>query len=283
MSISSIQLDAFLALIQEGSFTAAAKHLHITQSALSQRIHNLEQDLETSFIQRQDKSFDLSEAGKQLFHYCLQRKELERDLVTALEGHGDMAGEFSIGAVSTVALFLVLPRIAKLQRNYPRLSVNLATGTQAQLLSGLKSGSYQYIYTNQAIYEPRLESTITGHEDYVLVEQDELEQSRKTTYLDIDEGDDTTIAYLAKQNEKASIDKRLFYNNIYVLMEAAKLGLGRAVLPIQMLDGQDSLKRVPHQSSLKLPIYLVTTKKKYETKIERLLKTYLGKIFTKPS
>ncbi|MCO4756243.1 MAG: LysR family transcriptional regulator, partial [Bacteriovoracaceae bacterium] len=45
MSLSSLYLDAFYAVVQNGSFTNASKALAITQSALSQRVLNLENEL----------------------------------------------------------------------------------------------------------------------------------------------------------------------------------------------------------------------------------------------
>ncbi|MFM8314231.1 MAG: LysR family transcriptional regulator, partial [Deltaproteobacteria bacterium] len=70
MSISSSQLDAFFACSQTGNFTKAAKLLHLTQSALSQRILNLEGELQTTLFIRERNGIRLTSAGRELVQYC---------------------------------------------------------------------------------------------------------------------------------------------------------------------------------------------------------------------
>ena len=62
------QLRYFVTLVEKKSFTAAAHEFFISQSALSQQIKALEKELEVALVQRQGRSFDITPAGKLLFH-----------------------------------------------------------------------------------------------------------------------------------------------------------------------------------------------------------------------
>src|SRR5688500_12937041 len=84
MPLSSHQLDAFYAVAQTGSFTKAAARLHITQPAVSQRILNLEEELETSLFVRERQKLRLTDAGSTLLRYCQTKDSLETELVGRL-------------------------------------------------------------------------------------------------------------------------------------------------------------------------------------------------------
>ena len=64
MSLSSLQIDAFLAVCETKSFTAAAAKLHITQSALSQRIKNLEDELGSTLFVRESTGVRTTDLGE---------------------------------------------------------------------------------------------------------------------------------------------------------------------------------------------------------------------------
>lgn len=61
------QLQAFLAVIETGSFTAAAKKLNLTQSSISQQIANLENGLKTEVINRSQRPIQMTIAGQALY------------------------------------------------------------------------------------------------------------------------------------------------------------------------------------------------------------------------
>ena len=64
MNVSLRQLRALVALVRTGSFTQAAVSLHVTQSALSSLIKELEQSLGVRLVERSTRSIGLTEAGR---------------------------------------------------------------------------------------------------------------------------------------------------------------------------------------------------------------------------
>lgn len=81
MSLPSLYLDAFLAVAQTQGFSSAASILNITQSALSQRIKNLEEHLGLTLFIRTPNGANLTEQGERLLRYCQTRDSLESELV----------------------------------------------------------------------------------------------------------------------------------------------------------------------------------------------------------
>lgn len=85
MQIDSGQLDTFAAVIDEGSFDAAARRLQITPSAVSQRIKTLESRLGQVLIQR-TKPTRSTEAGEALLRLARQVSLLEVEAIAAVKG-----------------------------------------------------------------------------------------------------------------------------------------------------------------------------------------------------
>ncbi|OXS15923.1 LysR family transcriptional regulator [Zobellella denitrificans] len=67
MDVSYRQLRAFLALVEERNITRAAERIHLTQSALSQMLKRLEQQLEAELLRREGRELGLTPAGEALY------------------------------------------------------------------------------------------------------------------------------------------------------------------------------------------------------------------------
>lgn len=91
MKIDNAQLAAFAAVLEEGSFEAAARRLHVTPSAISQRIRLLEERLGQILLQRSSPCL-ATEAGKILARFAGQVAVLENEMLreVGLPGDGDL-------------------------------------------------------------------------------------------------------------------------------------------------------------------------------------------------
>lgn len=90
MKIDNAQLAAFAAVIRAGSFEAAARQLHVTPSAISQRIKQLEDRLGQVLIQRANPCL-ATQAGKTLLRFTEQLSLLETEMLNDLGALGDDA------------------------------------------------------------------------------------------------------------------------------------------------------------------------------------------------
>lgn len=116
MSISLRQLRAFHAVAEQGSFSAAAQELHLTQSALSGLIKELETRLDVRLFDRTTRQLDLSEAGSRLLPYAkrvLNEAAAFQDEVSLLKNGG--SGRVRL-AVSQQLAASAMPQILGLFR-----------------------------------------------------------------------------------------------------------------------------------------------------------------------
>ncbi len=126
MEVTLRQLRAFTALARTGGFTRAAESLHITQSALSGLIKELETQLGVRLVDRNTRRIQLSEVGRE-FHSVATR--ILRDLDGALENIDNLKrlrrGIVRIAAPQLMASTLIPEVIASFRREHPDIQVHL--------------------------------------------------------------------------------------------------------------------------------------------------------------
>lgn len=124
----------FSIVAQEGSFSAAAERLYITQSAVSQHIKELEASLGQTLFDRGWHGARLTASGEVLAGYTRQVFELIAQAETALTEVGQLAsGKVSIGATPGVAVYLAPRWVHEFRQQYPKLAVALNSGVTAQI------------------------------------------------------------------------------------------------------------------------------------------------------
>jgi DNA-binding transcriptional LysR family regulator len=129
------QLEAFLAVVREGSFSAAAKAVLRTQPAVSQIIKKLEDEIGQPLFDRSSRRGKLTDAGEVLAEHA---ERLVNMRVQALAALGDLsqlkAGRLSIAANELTCLYL-LPLLDEYRRRHPavRLTIRRAFGSRIPL------------------------------------------------------------------------------------------------------------------------------------------------------
>ena len=126
------QMEVFLMVAREGRFSRAAEKLYRTQSAVSQSIHKLEEELGEPLFDRSSRDGLLTDAGQVLREYAERllnlRTETQDALVELKELH---KGKLAVAANEFTALYL-LPLLAEFRRLYPmiRITVNRSLGSR---------------------------------------------------------------------------------------------------------------------------------------------------------
>jgi DNA-binding transcriptional LysR family regulator len=82
MPIDSNRLEAFYSVAKFSNFSKAAESLGLTQSALSQRVAKLEDELSTNLVIRDSAGIRLTSSGQELLRYCHAQKSLEEELLS---------------------------------------------------------------------------------------------------------------------------------------------------------------------------------------------------------
>jgi len=268
MSISSQYLDAFYMTAQLGHFTKAASKLHISQSALSQRISNLEKELETAVFIRGRSGLKLTPAGQELLKFCQAKASLEQESIDKIrnpDSHG-ISGYIRIGGFSSVMRSVILPALSPLIKSHSTIRLLFQSREMTDLPQMHKHGEIDYMILDHQIIRDDLVSIKLGEETNVLVEKKGYKGAQ--IFLDHDEDDETTSHFMNLKNSKAKI-QRNYLDDIYGIIDGVKLGLGRAVVPYHLIAGDRAFSIIDSKVKLKLPIYLHFYTQPYYTELHK--------------
>ena len=255
-SISSLYLDAFVAVAQTRNFTQAAEKLHITQSALSQRIMKLEDGLESSLLIRDRAGVQLTELGHELLRYCQNKAALEAEFLTKTRASDSsrLVGEIRIGGFSSVMRSVVLASLAPLLSEHPRLRATLAVRELRELPDLLRRGEMGMIILDRKVDREDLESVHLGVEKNVLLE---LRNGKSPDiYLDHDEEDQITHQYLKRLGGRVGKIERRYLGDVYALVDGVRAGVGKAVIPRHLIPNSRELTIVNPLVELEIPVVL---------------------------
>ena len=119
------QLEVFLTVAREGRFSRAAVKLHRTQSAVSQSIRKLEEDVGEPLFDRSSRDGLLTDAGRTLLEYAERLLNLRNDAQEALVELRELQkGKLVIAANEFTALYL-LPVLAEFRRLHPMIKITV--------------------------------------------------------------------------------------------------------------------------------------------------------------
>lgn len=255
MKLNSSQLEAFFAVAKILNFTKAAETLHVTQSALSQRIAKLEADLGTTLFIRDRSSIRLTEAGVQVLRYCQFSEAVESELLAKLQdSKEDLAGTIRIGGFSSVTRSLAIPSLKKIMHHNPRLSIQLITKEIQDLRTLLNNAEVDYILTSKKSDSPNIESIFLGYEKNVLVK---LKKAAETNiYLDHDANAPTTKAYFSQHKTSFKPSNIRYLDDVYGLIDGVKNNYGKAILPLHLIAKEKDLEIIDPKKVLNVPVYL---------------------------
>lgn len=164
------QLEFLCAIADHGSFSKAADACHVTQPTLSAAIKEVEGLLGVQLIERESRGASLTPAGEAALERARIILSDTADLVSAARQAGaPLSGPFRLGAIPTIAPFL-LPRTLKaLRRAHPDLKLYLREDQTERLLDGLKARTLDAALIALPWDAPGIETMDLGDDEFMLV------------------------------------------------------------------------------------------------------------------
>lgn len=120
------RMALFAMVVRHGSFSAASRALDLATSVLSSAVSQLEEELDVRLLNRTTRSLSLTEAGQLYHEKCMEMlaaAETAEEMVAG--GVGEIAGRLRISAASDTAQKIVLPALAPLARQHPKLLLDI--------------------------------------------------------------------------------------------------------------------------------------------------------------
>ena len=175
------QLRYFLTIVEEGQISAAAKRLHMAQPPLSQQLKTLENELEIVLIERTNKSFKLTDAGKMLSRRAEQILELVKTTENEIKDIGEgRKGTLTIGTIASLGASIIPEKIASFNKEYPDVNYRLWEGNSAKITELLLNGVIEIGIVRLPIENNHFESILFPKEPMLAVASNKWLDKRKT-------------------------------------------------------------------------------------------------------
>ncbi len=133
------QLSTFVTVVSEGSMTAAAEKLFLTQPAVSQQIRNLEEEAKCELLVRGVRKVKPTLQGQLLYDYSKRILQLTQQAEVALQAMStELVGDIRLGTLNSLGLYLLSPIVGMFLKHNSRLNFKLNYGSTPQMIQDLK-------------------------------------------------------------------------------------------------------------------------------------------------
>ena len=157
--ISLRQLRYLDSLAETRHFGHAAEACAVSQPALSMQIKELEDELNVSLVERRKSGVELTEPGEEIARRARAILAAVRDLMDyARHQEGVLAGVLKLGAIPSIAPYLLPAVLPELQERFPALSLQLRETVTSNLVHELVAGDLDLIIVALPIDHPELET-----------------------------------------------------------------------------------------------------------------------------
>ncbi len=135
------QLTTFCTVLSEGSMTAAAEKLFLTQPAVSQQIRNLEDEMGVNLLVRGVRQVKPTLQGQLLYDYAKRILHLTQQAEIAIQTISqELSGDLRIGTMNSIGLYLVSPIIGLFLKHNSRLNISLTYGSGEKIINEMRKG-----------------------------------------------------------------------------------------------------------------------------------------------
>ncbi len=163
------QLETFLAVAEERSFSRAAARLHRTQPAVSQVIAKLEAELGETLLERASRDGTLTDAGEVLKEYAQKMLNLRTDAGAALADLRSMhKGQLNLAANEYTCLYL-LPVLDAFRREHPRVKVAVQRALASRIADEVLQHSVEMGMVSFRPDDPQVRSTVVYRDELVCI------------------------------------------------------------------------------------------------------------------
>lgn len=150
------QLSYFIAAGETGSVTRAAERVNISQPSVSAAISHLEAEFGVQlFVRHHAQGLTLTRAGKRLLKAAKQSMRTANDLYdVANESNSAVSGSLNLGSFKTFAPLIIPELWSGFKARYPDVDMNVVTGSEDEMLSGLRAAQLDIALTYEIHLSP---------------------------------------------------------------------------------------------------------------------------------
>ncbi len=257
------QLTTFVTVISEGSMTAAADKLYLTQPAVSQQIRNLEEDLGVDLLVRGVRQIKPTPQGEILYEHARKILQLSQQAEIAIKSIGaELKGQIRIGTLNSIGLHIMSPLMGRLMRHNPDLQIKVDYKSGEDLVRAFKKGQFDVLVLPEINEEFGIE--LEGVEEKFLLKEEmwlvvsgketevpaqisasELGMFPLVNFVDEFPGFNRKIAKLMESHD-VKVKPIFESSNVGTLKRVIESGLGWGFLPAHSIRKQVRAGRLSH-------------------------------------
>ena len=260
----------FLEVAKQGNISAAAQNLFISQSAVSQSVKQLEEQLQVRLFSRSTRGVSLTSEGKLLLEYVSHALGLLQSGEEKIAASRQLlTGELIIGASDTVTKTYLLSRLEAFHKDYPDIRIRILNGTTSMVLDYLHAGQVDIAFASEApdetVYSVR--HCVDTHTIFVAA-PDYLEFDKVYTMEEIAalplillERKASSRVYVERyfQDHGVQVHPEIELGSHNLLISLARIGLGVACVTEEFsLSGLSRGVIVPLKTDFEIPPRAVT-------------------------
>ncbi|WP_050419001.1 LysR family transcriptional regulator [Bradyrhizobium tropiciagri] len=234
-------LESFAAVIDSGSFSAAAERLQLTQPAVSLQVRQLEKSLNATLIERVGRRARPTAAGVALLSHAQQINAAVTSAVDAVaQQTTGTAGRVRLGTGATACIFLLPPILRELRAALPSLEITVTTGNTAEIARAVEDNTIDIALVTLPVSGRSFEITPVMNDEFVLIAPREMKLPARITpevlatrpVLLFEPGGNTRRTadeWLARGG--VSLKPLMSLGSVEAIKEMVRAGLGCAILP----------------------------------------------------
>lgn len=237
--------EVFVKVIECGGFTRAAEELNYTQSAVSQMIHTLEEELSATLLLRSRGGIELTADGKEYLPYIRSICNAHRELRAKYgEMQGLQEGIIRIGTFTSVSGNWLPPMMKEFKENYPTVQFVLQQGEYTNIGQWIKEGSvdFGFVYPNavkglelEVLFQDYMVAVLPPNHPLAKKESVSLKDLADETYILLDEGElSIPLNAFSEQGLSPKIQYKVYDD--YSIMSMVENGLGVSMLYSRVVE-----------------------------------------------
>lgn len=236
------RLAYFAAVVETGSFTAAAERLGITKAVVSQQVARLEREFRTSLLVRTTRKVQATEVGRAFYERCaVVLREAEHAFDGLAERSAAPSGTLRLTAPFDYGVGVVVPAIAAFTKRYPACKVDAVLSDQTL---DLMSGSFELAIRVGWLAETSEQARKIGSFRQVLVASSSMQREVAALERPLDIAALPFVANTAlrehlrwgfssneSEDQVVHVQAAIFLDATLAVREAVRQGAGLSVLP----------------------------------------------------
>ncbi len=256
---------AFLVTAEEGSLSAAARALGMSQPTLGRQVAALEEELGVALFERSGRGLSLSPTGLDLVEHVRAMGEAANRVSLGASGHSEeIAGPICITASDVYSAFVLPPIVAKLRREQPGIEIEIVASNEVR---DLRRREADIAIRNAQPAQPDLIARRVGDDTGAFYASGEYlarigDPCRPEDFSDAEfigfERNDVLMSQMNAIGFDLTISNfPVMSSNHFVHWELVKHGVGIGVFPTHMGDREPGLRRIlPDLDPITFPVWL---------------------------